>query len=901
MPIVAVVWFAPRRVASIPRKKRSMRPVWLLLIATGLSVALAANGLLRPALADEPSPAAAAPTAPAAEPAPASPEAVEFFERHVRPVLANHCSECHGAKKQEAGLRLDSRQAVVKGAETGPVVVAGDPAASKLIAAINYNDENLQMPPAGKLPPEAIEALSEWVKRGLPWPADPAGATAAAEVDAWKRHWAFRPLGDMPEPAVQHGDWVRSPIDRFILARLEAEGFEPSPLADRRTWLRRVSYDLVGLPPTAAEVAAFEADTSPDAQVRVVDHLLDCARYADTIGYLAGGKDRNYPNAYKYRDWVVRSLNDDLPYDEFLVRQIAADRLPTAADTSTLAALGFLTVGRRFLGNTADMIDDRLDTLCRTTMGLTISCARCHDHKFDPIGIKDYYSLYGVLASSIEPNEPADLMTMADAPQPHNERVFIRGNPGNRGEEAPRQFLPCLAGDKLRPFTDGSGRLELARSIASRDNPLTARVLVNRVWLNFFGAGLVRTPSDFGLRSDPPTHPELLDFLARRFMDEGWSLKKLHRLIVLSSTYGQSSHETEEMRRRDPDNLLLARANRRRLDLEAMRDSLLVAAGALDPAVGGPAVDMFSEPFTRRRTLYGHVERQNLPGLFRTFDFANPDTHSAQRFTTIVPQQALFLLNSPFVIEQARSLAGRSEIQSSADARQRVVELYRLVLGRTPTDAEIQPVLEFVSTAGNSTSPTVWRYGYGSWDEAGHNLSSFDELPHWTGSAWQGGPELPDPKLNFLNLGAEGGHPGAPNLAIVRRFCVFQPGRLSIEGVLKHDSPERDGVEAHIVAPRQGEVGRWVAQHGQIQTHADGLEVKPGDVIDFVVTCRENNGFDSFSWKTVARMQPSENPSAPVITWDSAADFHGPVPAPLDVWQRLAHTLLLTNDFIYLD
>ena len=452
-------------------------------------------------------------------------------------------------------------------------------------------------------------------------------------------------------------------------------------MADRRTWLRRVSYDLVGLPPTAAEFDAFAADGSPDAQARVVDrllaspaygerwgrHWLDCARYADSIGYLAGGKDRNYPNAYKYRDWVVRALNEDLPYDEFLRRQIAADRLPTAEDRSTLAALGFLTVGRRFLGNKVDIIDDRLDTLCRTTMGLTISCARCHDHKFDPIGIKDYYSLYGVLASTIEPEEPADLMTMADSPTPHNERVFIRGNPGNPGEEVPRQFLPCLAGDKLQPFTQGSGRLELAQAIASRDNPLTARVLVNRVWLNFFGAGLVRTPSDFGLRSDPPTHPELLDFLARRFMDEGWSLKKLHRLIVLSSTYGQSSHETEEMRRRDPANLLLTRMNRRRLDLEAMRDSLLAVAGTLDLSVGGPAVDMFSQPFPQRRTIYGQVERQNLPGLFRTFDFANPDTHSAQRFTTIVPQQALFLLNSPFG-RRTGQIACRP-IRSSVDRR----------------------------------------------------------------------------------------------------------------------------------------------------------------------------------------------------------------------------------------
>ncbi|HTU24333.1 MAG TPA: PSD1 and planctomycete cytochrome C domain-containing protein [Pirellulales bacterium] len=851
-------------------------------------------------------------------PKPASAEDLEFFERQVRPVLANHCGECHGAKKQEAGLRLDNRASIVKGSDTGAVVVAGDPATSKLIAAVNYNDDNLQMPPDGKLPGEAIAALSEWVKRGLPWPVE---AVPTADADAWRRHWAFQPLRAPVEPAVRQKEWARSPLDLFILARLEAEGFEPSSPADRRTWLRRVTYDLVGLPPTAGDFEAFAADTSPGAEERVVErllaspaygerwgrHWLDCARYADTKGYLAGNVDRNYPNAYKYRDWVVRALNDDMPYDQFLVQQIAADRLPEP-NPGTLAALGFLTVGRRFLGNVADTIDDRLDTLCRTTMGLTISCARCHDHKFDPIGIKDYYSLYGVLDSTVEPKEPADLMTLADGPNPHNVRVFLRGSSHNLGDEAPRQFLPCVAGDKLRPFTQGSGRLELAQAIASRDNPLTARVMVNRVWLNFFGAGLVRTPSDFGRRSDPPTHPELLNFLAWRFMEEGWSLKKLHRLIVLSSTYRQSSHETEEMRRRDPSNLLLGRMSRRRLDLEAMRDSLLAAAGTLDAAVGGPAVDMFSEPFTHRRTIYGQIERQNLPGLFRTFDFASPDTHNAQRFTTTVPQQALFLLNSPFVNEQARALAGRSDVQSQADARGRVVQLYRCVLGREPIEAEIQPAVEFATTGGPTTSPTVWRYGYGEWDPAARKLQSFDELPHWTGTAWQGGKELPDPALNYLQLYAEGGHPGVANRAIVRRFVVTQPGVAKIEAVLKHERPEGDGVEAHILVGERGDVGRWVAHNGQIGTNVADLAVKPGDTIDFVAVCRANNGFDRFAWKPVVRLMPATADAGSAaggasleVVWDAGSGFHGPVPGPLDVWQRLAHTLLLTNEFMYLD
>ncbi len=914
----------------------------LLLVAI-FAVATLAIGSLA-ALADEPAPATpeatpapaatvptapSAPPAPPATPAPAAPAAApaaqpspapasaddnEFFERQVRPVLAQHCLECHGQKKQEAGLRLDSRASLVKGSDNGPVLVPGNPAASKLVAAVRYNDENLQMPPDGKLPPEAIEALDQWVQRGLPWP-EGSLIAPAADPDAWRKHWAFQPVSDPAEPAVQHAVWAKSPIDRFILAKLEAAGFEPSPLADRRTWLRRVTYDLVGLPPTAAEFEQFESDAAPDALERVVErllaspaygerwgrHWLDCARYADSKGYLAGGLDRNYANAFKYRDWVVRSINDDLPYDVFLERQIAADRLSSAEDRSTLAALGFLAVGRRFNNNKNDIIDDRLDTLCRTTMGLTISCARCHDHKFDPIAIKDYYSLYGVLASTNESGDDADIMVLADSDSPHNERVFVRGNAHNPGDEAPRQFLPCVAGDRLKPFTDGSGRLELAKAIADRANPLTARVMVNRVWLQYFGAGLVRTPSDFGLRSDPPTHPELLDWLARRFMDDGWSLKKLHRRIVLSAVYRQSSHETEEMRRRDPDNLLLGRMNRRRLDFEALRDSLLAVAGTLDAIVGGKPADLMSQPFSERRTLYGLVERQNLPGLFRTFDFASPDIHNPQRFITTVPQQALFLLNSPFVIQQAQALAARPEVQSQADPRQRAVALYRLALGRGPSESELPAVLEFVATAPAATSPTVWHYSYGNWDEAGHNLSSFDTFPHWTGNIWQGAAEHPDPKLNYLELRADGGHPGPKNLATVLRLNVFQAGRASIEGVFQHPRPEQDGVEAHVVFSRRGEIGSWVAHNGQVEIRTEPIEVQPGDVIDFVVTCRENNAFDHYLWSPVVRLQPAGDPNQAPLVFSAAAEFHGPVPPPLDVWQRLAHTLLLTNEFDYLD
>ena len=353
-------------------------------------------------------------------------------------------------------------------------------------------------------------------------------------------------------PVAPHGD-------RLLRARATgAGGTVAVAAADRRTLIRRASFDVTGLPIGAAAVEAFAADPAPDAFARVVEqllesphygerwarHWLDVARYADTKGYVFT-QDRDYPNAYRYRDWLVRVLNDDLPYDQFLVQQIAADRLPGAGHEQ-LAAIGFLTVGRRFLNNTHDIIDDRLDVLTRGTMGLTVTCARCHDHKYDPIPTADYYSLYGVLANTLEPAEPKDLMTLADAPQQVEAHVFVRGNPGNQGETVPRRFLSVLAGENAQPFGPGSGRLELAHAIASRGNPLTARVIANRVWMYYFGTPLVRTPSDFGLRSEPPTHPELLDYLASYLVEHNWSLKELQRLILNRATYQQASLERPE-------------------------------------------------------------------------------------------------------------------------------------------------------------------------------------------------------------------------------------------------------------------------------------------------------------------------------------------------------------------
>ncbi len=649
----------------------------------------------------------------------AEPNSSDLFEAQIRPVLAANCFECHGPKKQESDLRLDSRDAMLNGNSDGPVIVPGDPEKSRLVKAIRRQGD-IKMPPEKKLPDPAVEALTNWIKAGAPWPeekpATTTSSTGATIAAAAKGHWAFQPVREPPLPSVENKAWVKDPVDAFVLIRLEAAHIPPAPAVDRRTLIRRATFDLIGLPPTPTEVDAFVHDDSPDAFGRVVDCLLasprygerwgrywlDIARYADTKGYVFM-EERKYAYAYVYRDWVIQALNDDLPYDKFLIDQIAADRLP-ASDSGSLAAMGFLTVGRRFLNNRPDIIDDRLDVISRGMMGLTVTCARCHNHKFDPIPTEDYYSLYGVLASCVEkqvPLAPQSLeqaMVLEDAPTPETPHVFVRGSAGNLGAAVPRQFLAILSGPDRKPFEQGSGRLELAQRIASADNPLTARVLVNRVWLHHFGEGLVRTPSDFGLRSDPPTHPELLDWLAARFVADGWSLKKLHRTIMLSSTYQQSSDGSAEGAKSDPENRLVWKMNRRRLDFEATRDALLAAGGDMDLKIGGPSIDLLAQPFSRRRSVYGYVDRQNLPGLFRTFDLATPDTTSPMRHTTTIPQQALYLMNSPFVVEQAQRLMKRPEIAGAADAHERIERIYAILFGRSANAEEFALGQQYVES-----------------------------------------------------------------------------------------------------------------------------------------------------------------------------------------------------------
>ncbi len=879
-------------------------------------------------------------------PGPAWADAARDFEARVRPLLVAKCQECHGAKVAEAGVRLDSRRGLLQGGDEGPVVVPGDAGKSRLIAAIRHTG-NVSMPPTGRLSDDEIRVLEEWVIAGAPWsgPGGDEGAPSPSRAEemaeriatARAEHWAFTaPARHTPPdlaptfPDDMREAWQAAPLDRFIATGLTAAGLAPAPPAAPRDLVRRLFYDLTGLPPTADEADAFCANPSAAAYLALVDRLLasrehaehwarkwlDLARYADTMGYAFDAQSPLYPFAWTYRDWVVRALHADLPYDRFVTLQLAADEITPPVPREDLAALGFLTVGRSFLGNTHDIIDDRIDLVTRGLMGLTAACARCHDHKYEPISAEDYYALHGIFASceipeelpvigdppagpeaeafaqklselrqaltdheaavhvrgvreavahaadyfletarpakrggdhrppqlgdgydleqlvldrltrltakaeathpilgpwaalrgladgeigprlealvagwgeapdpqSVNPlvraefisarpstlrqlaeaygrlvarvapewaggtapvpEEPAELatlrklfgvegspfvvpradamrlalrgestehrrkkqeitkhfatapggppraMALVDREHPIDSHVFVRGNPAKHGPQVGRRLPQVLGGTAVD--RNSSGRLDLARAIVDPANPLTARVLVNWAWTHHFGRGLVETPGDLGLRGAPPSHPQLLDDLARRFIDDGkWSLRWLHREIVTSAAWRQTSAGTAEALARDPDNRLFGRANRRRLEWESWRDSLLAAAGTLDRSrAGGPGVDPLALTSMPRRSLYGSLDRQDVPGIMRVFDVANPDTAVHVRSHTTVPQQSLAVLNSPLVVEAAKQVAARTAREAGQDPDKQIVATWRAVLSRSPTEAE---------------------------------------------------------------------------------------------------------------------------------------------------------------------------------------------------------------------
>lgn len=949
--------------------------------------------------------------APANPPA-ATKEQVAFFEKKIRPVLSDNCFGCHGAKTHLGGLRVDSIADLLKGGDSGPAVVPGDTNKSLLVVAVRQVGL-LKMPQGGKLTSAEVADLETWVQMGAPWPAE-----SASKAKEPERLWSLQPVKNPAIPKVKNQAWVRNPIDAFVLAKLEAKKLSPAAPADRRTLLRRVTYDLIGLPPTIGETEAFLADKSPGAYGKVVDrllasphygerwarHWLDVARYADTKGYVFE-EDRNYPNAYTYRQWVIDAFNRDLPYDQFIIQQLAADRLPEVQngdDKTPLAALGFLTLGRRFLNQQPDIIDDRIDVTMRGFEGFTVECARCHDHKFDPIPTQDYYSLYSIFASSVETSspisekairepwekynhelesaesakrtlieaqvkrlrnvakspqddlgedvkktlmafreeaapdtgqlaklapafEPAErerlsglesqiaglkksppptpelAMAMMDAPHPHDGFVFKRGNPNVHGDPAPRRFLLALSkpGVEREHWTEDSGRLELAKAIASKDNPLTARVFVNRVWQDHFGAGIVRTPSDFGHQGEKPTHPELLDYLATRFMNDGWSIKKLQRLIVTSATYRESSEIPPQAATLDPENRLLSHMSRRRLDMEQMRDSIMDVAGRLDLSkIGGKSVDLWSKPFTDRRAVYGFVERQNLPGTFRTFDFATPDTTSARRFITTVPQQALFFMNSPLCVEDAEALAARPEVTTAADDAQRIRRLYLLVYQRLPDADELAAGLFYLKkgAVASASASSSWHYGYGQFDAASGHVSAFTPFAVFDNTGYHVGKTFPDPSLGYLVLNPQGGHPGHDGRhCVVRRWVAPAAMTVRIQGTIAHGQPEGDGVGARIVSSRLGLLGKWDVHNGKAKTEVASVAVEKGDTIDFVVDPLTSDAYDSFAW--APRISTLDGRQ----TWDAAADFGPPPGPPISRVALYAQALMMTNEFMFVD
>ena len=668
-------------------------------------------------------------------------EQADFFERRIRPVLIEHCYECHAGDEDaiQGGLRLDDPGAMQRGGDSGSAVTPGDPDKSLLLTAIRYDD--LEMPPEGRLPDRIVRDFEKWIELGAvdPREADPALAEARdADID-WEQarsFWAFQPPQPHQAPATADSSWPATKLDRFVLARLERHGLTPSAPADRRVLIRRLYFDLVGMPPTPEEIEAYLNDRRGHATRRLVDRLLsspahaerwarvwlDVARYAEDQAHIVGNNDSlTYPNAYRYRDWVIEALAADLAYDQFVRLQLAAD-LIDADEQGNHLALGFLGLGPKYYRRNspevmADEWEDRIDTVSRGLLGLTVACARCHDHKYDPIPTEDYYALAGVFAGTEMFNRPLDESVEANkdgqAKKPQNAvhivregkpqdlQVMIRGDVSKRGPLVKRRFLTVLCRDTTR-LDEGSGRRQLAEAIVDRDNPLAARVIVNRVWHQFFGQPLVGTPSNFGMLGERPSHPALLDDLAVRFMEQGWSLKWLQREIVLSATYQQSSDLKPEKLALDPGNRWLWRMTRRRMSVEGYRDALLAVSGQLDRQVGGVSHEV-DEPESSRRTIYGKVSRLDLNPWLARFDFPDPNAHSAKRVETTTPLQKLFLLNSPFLVQQADRLAARLEAYGGS-YRSRIEYAYRLLFGRPPTVREAELGEQFVEGG----APQLW-------------------------------------------------------------------------------------------------------------------------------------------------------------------------------------------------
>lgn len=1080
--------------------------------------------------------------------------AADFFERFVRPTIIGECIECHSSSEASGGLSLESVESMLRGGDHGSALSIGDPDNSLLIQVIS-NEHKLKMPPEGSLKKHQIDTLREWIKTGAVWPKHGKIMEVQALNDRSRvgdeKHWAFQPLQSVKPPVLdpESDESCANAIDRFVMRKITENQLQFSPTADRRTLIRRVTYDLTGLPPSVSEVNEFLNDHSNDAWEKVVNrlldsprfgekwakHWLDIARYSDSKGYVYAREERFWVHAWVYRDWVIGSLNRDLPYDEFLRLQIAADHYAT--DDNDLAAMGFLTLGRRFLGVPHDIIDDRIDVLSRASMGLTIACARCHDHKYDPISIEDYYSLYGIFRNSEErlvplpkgesddaefhaglkqrqdklndamtrhrqsasdrvrgrikdyllaqlhlddypeagfdqiyqekdmipefvrrwrdfldlqaglhdrifepwrrflllpvdqfselaegvceeiqqsavdqihpevatrfvepprsisdvaeryadlfasvsveasersadsqrnqesdeiwkvlygangpceiplesithierffptnqteelwklqaeidrwimktPRAPRYSLALYDKQQPMiDSHLMRRGNPALLGQRVPRAFPASLRGfEPDNPavsqfYTAGSGRVQLADAITSTKNPLTARVAVNRIWAQYFGNGLVETLSDFGTRAAPPSHPELLDWLANELIEGGWRQKRVHRLILLSNTYKQASvlNSTDGRSRAfeiDPRNRLLWRFPSRRLNFEAMRDSILYVAGQCDLSIGGKPEKLFESD---RRTIYSETDRQFFSSTMRTFDVASPDLSISKRAETTVPQQALFFLNHPFVIAQSRELVNQLHAQ---DDDGRVREIYQRVFARDPTPMEHTAVIDFIRHAiqlernAEQKQPSPWSYGMGHYNQAIERVQGFKLLPYFDGSAWQGGVNYPDGQLGWVQITAEGGHPGnIVENASVRRWTAPDAMRVRIESVFTHEPEVGDGVHVCIVSDRSGTLAEMNLLHDTVPIEISELNVEEGETIDFVVDIGEVLNSDQYLWSPkIIKIDDAKAGNQRI--WDARVDFEGLPFRELDPWVALTQVLLSSNEFTFVD
>lgn len=776
-----------------------------------------------------------------------SAEQSRFFESKIRPIFVEHCNNCHGAKKQFAGLRLDTREGLSKGGDTGPAVLPGKPAESLLIKAVQQTDEALMMPENGKLSDEQIADLIKWVEMGAQFPETPKSDKLIRDPN----HWSFHPPENTNAPTVKNPAWVKNEIDQFILAKLEDNELSPAPQADKLTLIRRVTFDLTGLPPTPQEVTEFLADERDDAYARMVDRLLDSPAYGekwgrhwlDTVRYAdSNGLDENvaHGNAWRYRDYVVNAFNKDKPYDRFITEQLAGDLLPAdglSQQHEQLVATGFISIGPKVLAEVdidkmkMDIIDEQLETVGRVFMGLTLGCARCHDHKFDPIEMTDYYALAGIFKSTktmdtytkvalwhendlsletertqkaaaeakrdakkevilalttgaeklakeklpADANPPEKLETLfsvsikeelarltkelteleqgiPELPSAmgvtENEVVdvalHLRGNPSKLGDVVPRRTPSAISGVTPPTFSkDQSGRLQLAKWLTEPNHPMTARVLVNRVWRWHLGTGIVRSTDNFGVLGEAPTHPELLNWLAQRFVSEGWSIKSLHRLILNSATYQQSSVASEATVTRDPENHLFSRMHLRRLEAEEVRDSLLAVSGQLDRTLGGSLLKVKNRGYlfdhtsidltdyrSDRRSLYLPVIRNNVYDLFQLLDFPDPAVPSSDRATTTVAPQALLMMNSDLVMQSADRLAQRI-LASGSDHTQHQQELYRLAYGREPSADELQANEIFLTQAAEilkEQEPDAEKRRTGAWSMLCHVILAANEF-----------------------------------------------------------------------------------------------------------------------------------------------------------------------------